>query len=258
MCIFRIQSTFMKYFGFILAMAFLVFSCSNEEMVDEERKEKDQVEVEAVEEVLEEEQEAVPAEPPVFAHDGRDFACGGFIVSIDSMMSSMTDEGNSFKMISPKNDTCRYDMDLGETIDGSLLRISPTKTDYFTKFEVYQRKLGHFTISREGPHCDILDRTPYYSDWELVPEIKKNYSFGLFEWDKQKLPTVVMSDEEFKEIVLEHCGEGYANFLGSEYHESTSAADHLGVSGYEIKIVATLLDGTEKTYIISIGSPMGC
>ena len=208
-----------------------------------------------VEEVIEEKAtiENIPSNPPIFAKEGLDFGFSGYIVSIDSM--DITDYKGD--LVLPKNDTCSYYLDLGENIINSPLRISPTKDNEFLSFEVYQRALFHFSISNEGPHCDLIEETPYYGDWIELSINKPNYSFQTLKWDAMQAPEVQMSDEDFKALVLKHCSERYADLLGNEYI-SASANDHLSTSGYEIKIISTRADGTEKISFIYFSSPMGC
>jgi hypothetical protein len=246
----------MKLFLYILPIALILFSCASE--VSTTSPEKDiieiQVEEESNPEPVEEKLIAVPSNPPIFNTKGKDFALGGFLVSIDNM--GMEESGQDMILI--KNDTCYYNLDLSEHIDSVPLRISPTKDDHFTRFQVFQRALGSFTVSAEGPHCDLLDLDPIYTKWTPLNSTKENYSYTTLRWNEIKFPAVEINDEDFKALVLEHCGQGYADLLGSEYHPSTSGEEHLGMSGFEIKIVATLMDGTIKTSFIVFSSPLGC
>ena len=199
------------------------------------------------------EAEPVPVNPPVFAEDGLDFGFAGYVVSIDNM--DVIDHKGG--IVPPKNDTCRYDMELGEHMINVPLRISPTGNVDFVAFEVYERAVYHYSISNEGPHCDMIEMDPVYSPWAELDIITPDYSWQTMKWDAFQNPEVDVSDEDFKAITLEHCGEHYANLLDEEWM-SSSAKDHLGTSGYEIKIVATKMDGTQHISYIILSSPMGC
>lgn len=232
----------------------LFASCGNDEesidpILDRIESSNQEEEIESEEELI----EYVPADVPVFAMNGLDFGQAGYIVSIDSM-DIMDYKGD---VIIPKNDTCSFFLDLGEHVLNCPLRISPTKQDEFLSFEVFQRALFHFSVSNEGPHCDLIEEEPYYSEWTELRINKPNYSFQTLKWDDIQTPKVEMSDEEFKALVLEHCTERYADLLGNEYI-SASSNDHLATSGYEIKIIATRADGSVKTSYIYLSSPMGC
>lgn len=241
----------MKHF-LLLSLVALLFSCSNSE------HDKTDALIAALDSLAQmeettEESDLLPAYTPVFAKNGLDFAFGGFIVSIDSVFFDY----DSDNIIPLKNDTCYYDLELGEEVENTLLRISPTTIKEFVAFDVYQRDLFHFTIGDEGPHCDMVETEPYHSEWIQLKTKKPNYSFHTLKWGQVKEPEVNMSDEAFEAFVLEHCGERWVNALHADYI-SNAAQDHLATSTHQFKIVATLSDGTVETYYIELSSPMGC
>jgi len=239
----------------ILFSSLFLFACSSPEKTDSvEEKLKKLVEQESMVDVIEDvEPDLIPSNPPVFAKNGVDFGFAGYLVSIDETGY----EREIDNIIPPRNDTCFYDLDLGEGINDTKFRISPMGRKDFVKFDVYQRDLFNFSISNEGPHCDLIEMEPYCSEWIELDVIKPNYSFQTLAWGDAKMPHIDISDSEFKILVKEHCGEDYANLLGSEYI-SASCKDHIGTSGHQFKIVATFLDGSIHTSYIQLSSPMGC
>lgn len=239
--------------NYIYLLALSLAACSPEAEVDSGAKAP--IVKRNIEEILEEEvvPENIVPDGPIFATEGLDFGFSGFIVSIDSM--DIVDYKGD--LILPKNDTCSYFLDLGEDIIHVPLRVSPTKTNEFMRFEVFQRAIYHFSISNEGPHCDLIKEEPYYGKWTKLGENNPNYSFYTLRWGQMKTPEVAMSDEEFRSLVLKNCSEKYADLLGNAYI-SASSQDHLVISGYELKIIATKSDGSVNSSFICFSVPMGC
>jgi hypothetical protein len=241
---------------FLLPTLFL-FACSSpdntkerdtlEQRVEELENEIDSLQNEQVE------LEALPTKIPDFAKDGLDFGFAGYIVSIDSVFFDYSND----KIIPPTHDTCYYDLDLGENINEKELRIGMMVQNEFAKFEVFQRDLYHHVVSGEGPHCDIVEIEPYYSDWIPLDVKEENFRFKTLSWKDTKAPKVKMSDKEFRKLVVKHCGEDWARHLDEEW-QSPKANDNIGNSGHQIKIVATKTDGSTHVSIIQFSSPMGC
>lgn len=232
----------------------LLVSCSND---TSNQMEKEIEPVDSLSELpgknIEEEQKELLKSSLAVAVNGLDFDFGDFIVSIDSILFDF----NLGRTIQAKNDTCSYDLDLGEEIENTELRIGPKGEHEFVEFEVYQRDLFHFTVNEEGPHCDLLDAEPYYSEWIRLETREPNYRFNTLKWGDVKEPKVEVSDEEFEALVLEHCGERWVSSLHTGYL-SSNAQDHLATSMHELKIIATLRDGSKHTYYIRLSSMMGC
>ena len=69
-------------------------------------------------------------------------------------------------------DTVNIDIDLGETIEGKIIRIKH-HVDY-KNIQLFQRHENSITIMDEGPHCDLTDWKHYYSSWKpLKVNIKR-------------------------------------------------------------------------------------
>lgn len=244
----------MKKLAFI-PLVFL-FACSNSSVESSEDEDNilvpEQVQEDKVADI-ESEIKTLPFQQLRLAEDGLNFQFDGFIVSIDSI----TLDFNSTSVIKAKNDTCYYDFELGEDLSNHKLRININEEAEYVCFNVFERNIFHFTISAEGPHCDLVELDPYHSKWFKLKENVPSINFQTLEWGEAKAPKLNMSKKELEALVLEHCGKDWVDLVGM-YYDEFNPNNYLGISGYQLKIVATLKDGTEHVSVIQFSSPMGC
>jgi len=153
-------------------------------------------------------------------------------------------------------DSAAVAIELGVTPENKVISIQHHQ-DYRT-IEVFQRHENSITIMDEGPHCDLIDYTHFYSSWKplkTIPGKRKFKSISYSEKDWSRFVEVDM--EDLIAYVKEECGESW-----SEHMKNTkSISDYpVGVliSKIYFRVVMTDVDGYKTEKIIVFDIPMGC
>ncbi len=152
-------------------------------------------------------------------------------------------------------DSVQIGAEMGETIEGQLLRISDSQ---LTGLKVEQRYETSITIMNEGPHCDLTEWKHFYSEWNTLKLNNKGQFIcdSYTEADYTKFPDVAI--EDLQRAAKEHCGRDWFKLIESikSPNEYPSA---VWISRYQLRITGQHKDnGKPVTKFITINVPMGC
>lgn len=173
-----------------------------------------------------------------------------FSIEIDSV-KIWDKEG---KLKEQQKDTAKINLELGETIEGQLLKVHKIRKG---KIRIYQRFENSVTVMNEGPHCDLTEWKHYNSDWkELKIENGQFQTDSYSEKDWEKFIEVDMT--ELREAVREQCGDGWAEHVKDVKNPNEYPC---GVSTSRIFFKIEFIDQDSNDLnerIISFEIPMGC
>lgn len=152
-------------------------------------------------------------------------------------------------------DTAFLYSELGSTIEGQLLVVLSENLSEVKVEESYETSV---TISKEGPHCDLLNWRHYYSEWKTL-KTNENGTFICEKYsqeDNEKFVKIEIDD--LKKEVKEQCGEDWY-LLVNAISSPTDYPSNVNISRYFIKVTGLRKDnGQLISKIIVIESPMGC
>ncbi|MDO5979133.1 SH3 domain-containing protein [Flavivirga spongiicola] len=153
-------------------------------------------------------------------------------------------------------DTVNIDIDLGETIEGKIIRIKH-HIDY-KNIQLFQRHENSITIMDEGPHCDLTDWKHYYSSWKPLKSISKDNQFKTNSYSEEAWNKFIKIDiNEFKQAVKTHCGENWATLIKDVKTVNTYPSG-VSISTIYLKVIFTKMNDEKIEKIIAFGIPMGC
>ena len=151
-----------------------------------------------------------------------------------------------------RGDTIFVESQLGERVEGSLMKIVPKNGEDFV---IYQSHINNLSIMNEGPHCDLVDWKYYQSEPTRLET--KNGVFiadAYLPADYSKFVDVNM--EEFRQAVEEHCGADWRALI-EDIDRPTKYPSGVMLSTIVLKVVYSM-DGEEKEQLIYVEVPMGC
>lgn len=152
-------------------------------------------------------------------------------------------------------DTAIIAMDLNEEVESRLLNIEYPDFDSIAVFQKYETS---FSISDEGPHCDLIDWKHYSSDWQLLPRIGLGQflSFEYTEKEAVQFPSVDL--EELRLEVASFCGERWANLI-EDTDPRENLSDFVGISRifFKFQLFETKSSQPQEKIIVFV-VPMGC
>jgi hypothetical protein len=152
-------------------------------------------------------------------------------------------------------DTAFLFSELGSTIEGQLLVVL---SENLSQVKVEQSYETSVTISKEGPHCDLLNWKHYYSEWKTL-NTNENGAFiceTYTQEDNEKFPKIELSN--LQKEVRKQCGEDW-QLLINDITSPTEYPSSVSISRYFLKVTGQRKDnGQLITKIIVIESPMGC
>lgn len=152
-------------------------------------------------------------------------------------------------------DTAYLYSELGSTIEGQLLVVL---CENLSQVNVEQSYETSVTISKEGPHCDLLNWKHYYSDWKTL-NTNENGAFICeiySQEDNEKFPKIEISN--LQQEVRKQCGEDW-QLLINDIKSPTEYPSSVSISRYFLKVTGIRKDnGQLISKIIVIESPMGC
>jgi len=152
-------------------------------------------------------------------------------------------------------DTAFLFSELGSTIEGQVLVVL---FENLSQVKVEQSYETSVTISKEGPHCDLLNWKHYYSEWKTL-KINENGQFICeiyTQEDNEKFPKIEIVD--LQQEVKEQCGDDW-QLLINDIKSPTEYPSSVSISRYFLKVTGQRKDnGQLITKIIVIESPMGC
>jgi len=165
--------------------------------------------------------------------------------------------GNNIEPESSKinKDTAYLYSELGSTIEGQLLVVL---SDNLSQVKVEQSYETSVTISKEGPHCDLLNWKHYYSEWKtLNPNENGAFICEIYnQEDNEKFPKIEISN--LQQEVRKQCGEDW-QLLINDIKSPTEYPSSVSISRYFLKVTGIRKDnGQLISKIIVIESPMGC
>ena len=171
-----------------------------------------------------------------------------FSIEIDSV--EVWDEEGKLK--EQQKDTAKIYLELGETIEGQILKVHEIKKG---EIRIYQRFENSVTVMNEGPHCDLTEWKHYNSDWkELKIENGQFLTDSYSEEDWEKFIEVDMT--ELREAVRKQCGDGWAEHV-KNVKSPTEYPCGVSTSRIFFKITFSAQD-TVIERIVSFEIPMGC
>ena len=171
-----------------------------------------------------------------------------FSIEIDSV--EVWDEEGKLK--EQQKDTAKIYLELGETIEGQILKVHEIKKG---EIRIYQRFENSVTVMNEGPHCDLTEWKHYNSDWkELKIENGQFLTDSYSEEDWEKFIEVDMT--ELREAVRKQCGDGWAEHV-KNVKSPTEYPCGVSTSRIFFKITFSEQD-TVIERIVSFEIPMGC
>jgi hypothetical protein len=152
-------------------------------------------------------------------------------------------------------DTAFLFSELGSTIEGQLLVVL---FENLSQVKVEQSYETSVTISKEGPHCDLLNWKHYYSEWKTL-KINENGQFICEKYsqkDNEKFPKIEIVD--LQQEVKKQCGDDW-QLLINNIKSLTEYPSSVSISRYFLRVTGQRKDnGQLITKIIVIESPMGC
>jgi ribosomal protein S8 len=171
-----------------------------------------------------------------------------FSIEIDSV--EVWDEEGKLK--EQQKDTAKIYLELGETIEGQILKVHKIKKG---EIRIYQRFENSVTVMNEGPHCDLTEWKHYNSDWkELKIENGQFLTDSYSEEDWERFIEVDMT--ELREAVREQCGDGWAEHVKNVKSPNEYPC---GVSTSRIFFKITFSEQDKVIErIVSFEIPMGC
>jgi hypothetical protein len=152
-------------------------------------------------------------------------------------------------------DTAFLFSELGSTIEGQLLVVL---SDIMGQVKVEQSYETSVTISKEGPHCDLLNWKHYYSEWKtLNPNENGAFICEIYtQEDNEKFPKIEISN--LQQEVRKQCGEDW-QLLINDIKSPTEYPSSVSISRYFLKVTGIRKDnGQLISKIIVIESTMGC
>jgi len=171
-----------------------------------------------------------------------------FSIEIDSV--EVWDEEGKLK--EQQKDTAKIYLELGETIEGQILKVHEIKKG---EIRIYQRFENSVTVMNEGPHCDLTEWKHYNSDWkELKIENGQFLTDSYSEEDWEKFIEVDMT--ELREAIRKQCGDGWAEHV-KNVKSPTEYPCGVSTSRIFFKITFSEQD-TVIERIVSFEIPMGC
>ena len=152
-------------------------------------------------------------------------------------------------------DTAYLFSELGSTIEGQLLVVL---SENLSQVKVEQSYETSVTISKEGPHCDLLNWKHYYSEWKaLITNENGAFICEIYtQEDNEKFPKIEISN--LQQEVRKLCGEDW-QLLINDIKSPTEYPSSVSISRYFLKVTGLRKDnGQLISKIIVIESPMGC
>lgn len=147
----------------------------------------------------------------------------------------------------------RVIMELADALEGATITLHNTS---LSQISIYMRYETSLSISREGPHCDLLDWKHFLSPWKrLSQEGKLRFVAARYtDEERQKFPLV--NNAEMKAAVARKC-EGWEELLDG-VTSPTQYPARVGISKYILRIVGTDKVGKRVHRYITFEMPMGC
>lgn len=156
--------------------------------------------------------------------------------------------------VRPDDDTIQTVQELGGITEGAWLKVESSSIANIT---VEQRFETSVSLSFEGPHCDMVDWKHYLSPWKkLQPEGAIYHIDTIPDKEEARFPKV--SETEFKDAIINHCGQEALQDFEGKFDIHTYPA-WVGISRIYLRI--TGIHTTTKqpsSVILVIWVPMGC
>ena len=173
---------------------------------------------------------------------------------IEIYSNELTQLSQSYKFHPPFSKELTTYLELGDNLDGQLVKLTSSGAD---KFRVHIQYETSLTVMDEGPHLDLIDWKHCTTEWRQVTESSPNL-FTLPSENEINLdcfPSV--TSKEIRDAVFKYGGERWASLLKDDVNIYTYP---LATSVSSIRIRVQRLSGEKwvEDAMISINVPMGC
>lgn len=152
-------------------------------------------------------------------------------------------------------DTAELYLDLGETIQGQTFEIVNSGLRDIKVEQQYETSLS---ISKEGPHLDLMDWKHHTSNWaELTPVDEDKYTAIRYSSaDQEKFPD--FTEKELIEYLISINHQEWANLIRAPSDRVERKHWWIGLSRVTIRISGFDKSNNWVTRYINIEIPMGC
>ena len=160
------------------------------------------------------------------------------------------------------SDTLVLDLDLGSSPSGHDYLIRELDSSV-AKIDLYQRYETSMSISKEGPHLDLLDWKHHVSEWELL-ELEENEAMTprFIPEEYTQFPEVKVREivKEVKRIEKEvwKTDDRHWSKLAKTIPVPGEYPSSVTISKVYLKMVITLTNGETVVRNIEYNIPMGC
>ena len=176
------------------------------------------------------------------------------LTMIEIYSNDLTQLSQSYRFHPPFSKESTAYLELGDNLDGQLVKLISSDTDEFRVHIQYETSL---TVMDEGPHLDLIDWKHCTTEWLPAAESSSNI-FTLPQESQANLdcfPSV--TPNEIRDAVLKYGGERWASLLKDNVNINTYP---LATAVSSIRIRVQRLSGKKwvQDALISVKVPMGC
>ena len=173
---------------------------------------------------------------------------------IEIYSNELTQLSQNYKFNSPFTKESTAHLDLGDNLDGQLVKLISSDADTFRVHIQYETSL---TVMDEGPHLDLVDWKHCTTEWLNVTESSPN-TFKLpreSEINLDCFPDV--TPKMIKDAVLKYGGERWASLLRDDIDVNTYPLA-TALSTIRVRVQRLMDKKWVEEALISINVPMGC
>jgi hypothetical protein len=178
-----------------------------------------------------------------------------FVLTFDQHYPASTDEPRTLT-VDVGHTKVVSDLDLFELVEGALLDVV-SRTAAKTSFRVQVQYETSVSISKEGPHLDLLEWKHYTSEWrEIQPVTATRFRIPEFsQEERSRFPRV--SAVELMEAVRAAGGDGWLELIRSvtSVHDQPARVD---ISVIRLRVTPLTGGASKPASILEFPIPMGC